>query len=248
MTPAYFRALSFFKLINNSRRKEATMKSRKILCIVVVLFSVALLASCSSKPKSYSGVPMSQEMTPSENVENTIAYRNPNVDIAQYRQVILTPVDIYTGEDASFSGVSPQEQQELASYLYSEAMKTLGEKGLLASQPGPGVARLRLILAGAQKTRPVASGVTHALPVGLAMNLGKGAMGKNGSFMGTATVGGEFTDSQTGNLIASFLTKESPNAMDIPKIFSYWDASKKAMDKVVQNIADRLQQIQVSQR
>ncbi len=224
------------------------MKSRKILCVVVLLFSVVLLASCSSKSKSYTGVPMSQEMQPSEYVANTMAYRNPNVDVTQYRKVILAPVEIYTGEDASFKGVSSEEQQELASYLYSDALKTLEEKGLLANQPGPGVARLRLILAGAEKTRPVASGVTHALPVGLAMNLGKGAMGKGGSFMGTATVGGEFTDSTTGNLVASFLTKEAPNAMDIPKIFSQWDASKKAMDKVVQNIAERLQQIQVSQR
>ncbi len=207
-----------------------------------------LVAGCSSKPKSYSGVEMSSQMQQSEIGPQVMSYRNPDVDLRQYRRVMVTPVEIYTGPDANWKGVTQTEQEQLAAYLYQTTVAKLGEKGLYADQPGPGVARLKLVLAGVDKTRPVASTVTHALPVGLALNLGKGAMGKGGSFMGTATVGGEFTDSQSGTLIASFLAKEAPNAMDLPVMFSEWDASKKALDKVAQDITDRIQQIQVSQR
>jgi hypothetical protein len=225
-------------------------KSTVIVSLFVLLVALTLMMStgCSSKTKSYSQVPMSSQMQPSEFNPQVMTYRNPDVDIRQYKKVMLMPVDIYTGPDASFKGVSGAEQQELASYLYSVTLNGLQQKGLLTTQPGPGVATLKLILAGAEKTRPVASTVTHALPVGLALNLGKGAMGKEGSFMGTATVGGDFTDSTNGALVASFLTKQAPNAMDLPVMFSEWDASKKALEKVAQEITTRLTQIQLSQR
>jgi hypothetical protein len=186
-------------------------------------------------------------MQPTEWNPQVMAYRNPDVDIRQYKKVMLLPVEIYRGPDAEFEGVSQEEQQEMAGYLYSAVEKVLQEKGLLTNQPGPGVARLKLVLAGLEKTRPVASTATHALPVGLALNLGKGAMGKNGSFMGTATVGGEFTDSTNGTLVATFLAKENPNAMDLPTVVSTWDASKKALDRVAQQIGDRIEKVQLGQ-
>jgi hypothetical protein len=222
------------------------MKSRTV-GIFLFLLSLALLAGCASQPKSTNAeIPMSSEMQPSEFNPQVMVYRNPDGSFAQYRKVMLEPVQIYSGPDADFKDVSPEDQQNMANYLYGTVSSTLQEKGLLATQPGPGVARLKLTLAGLQKTRPVASTVSHALPIGRALNLGKGAMGKNGSFMGAATVGGEFVDSTNGTLIASFLAKENPNAMDLPTVVSTWDASKKAMDKMAQQIADEWRKVQWS--
>ena len=220
----------------------------KVFILFILLVATAAGAGCSSTPPAYSGVPMSSQMEPNAFYPQAMTYRNPSVDIRVYRKVMLLPVDIYTGEDAEFKGVSEEERQEMAGYLHSDMEEVLKGKGLLAPQPGPGVVSLKLILAGLEKTRPVASTLAHALPVGLVLNLGKGAMGKNGSFMGTATVGGEFTDSTNGTLIASFLVKESPNAMDISALVSPWDASKKAIDKVAQGIGDRLEKIEGGQR
>ncbi len=222
------------------------MKSRLVL-VVVCLLSAAVLAGCSSKPPAASEVPMSTQMQKTEWNPDVMVYKNPDMNMATYRRVVLLPVEIYTGPDAEFHGASAEEQQEMAQYLRAQVEKNLREKGLLAREPGPGVANLKLILAGLDKTRPVASTITHALPVGLALNLGKGAMGKNGSFMGNATVGGEFTDSTTGALVASFLAREAPNAMDVTAVPTEWGASKKALEKVAEQIGDRLQKIQVGQ-
>ncbi|MGD0231125.1 MAG: DUF3313 domain-containing protein [Syntrophorhabdales bacterium] len=202
-----------------------------------------MLVGCSSQPKA-TGIAESSQMERTEWNPQVMVYKNPDVDFRSYKKVIIDPVQIYTGPDAKFN-VSQEQEQEMANYLYADITRVLQEKGLLTTQPGPGVARLKLVLAGLEKTRPVASVVSHALPIGLALNLGKGAMGKNGSFMGTATVGGEFTDSTTGNLIASFLAKEAPNAMDVTVMVSEIDASKKAIDKVTQQIGDRLEEIQL---
>jgi hypothetical protein len=223
------------------------MKS-KMFFVLVVFLSAAVGAGCSSKPPAASGVPMSSQMEPTEWNPQVMTYKNPDVNMYAYKRVLLLPVEIYAGPDADFHGASVEEQQEMAQYLRAHVEKVLREKGLLARQPGAGVASLKLILAGLDKTRPVASTVTHALPVGLALNLGKGAMGKNGSFMGSATVGGEFTDSTNGTLIASFLAKEAPNAMDIAAVPTTWGASKKAIEKIAEQIEDRLEKIQLGQR
>ena len=220
------------------------MKSRLSVMFIVLSTIIVTVGCSSSSTPTAQGIPKSAEMRPSDFNPAVMVYRNPDVDIRQYTRVMLTPVEIYKGEDASFKDATPQEQQDLANYLYSTVTKTLNEKGLLAAGPGPGVATLKLILAGVEKTRPVASTVTHVLPIGLALNLGKGALGKNGSFMGTATVGCELTDATTGTLIATFLAKEAPNAMDLPVVISTWDASKKAMDKVAAEIANRVEQAQ----
>jgi predicted small secreted protein len=223
------------------------MKS-KMLIVFAFLLVALVIAGCSSTPGARESVQESAQMQPAEWNPQVMLYRNADVNIGQYRKVMLLPIEIYTGSDAEFRGVSEQEQQEMAGHLRSDVEKVLKEKNLLATQPGPDIARLRLILAGLQKTRPVGSVVAHALPIGLALNLGKGAMGKSGSLMGTATVGGEFTDSTNGTLIATFLVKEAPNAMDVTAIVSEWDASKKAMDKIAQGLGDRLEKMQFGHR
>jgi hypothetical protein len=225
------------------------MKS-KTYVVPVLLVTAALLAGCASstKPTAYTDMPQSAQMKPNESDSKIMSYRNPDTDIARYHKVLLVPVEIYTGTDAEFKDASPEQQKEMADYLYSETTKALNDKGLLATEAGPDVARLKLYLGGLEKTKPVASGVTHLLPIGLAINIGKGVMGKNGAFMGTATVGGEVTDSVNGTLIASFLVKEAPNAMDIPAAFTGWEASKKALSNVAHQISDRVEQTKVSQR
>lgn len=223
------------------------MKSKLLTYLVLIVVLVVAAGCSSSQPKYQSGVPMSSQMQESEFNPQVMVYRNPDVDIRQYKKVLLMPVEIYRGEDAEWKGADEGEKLEMAAYLQAEVQKVLQEKNLLATQPGPGVERLRLMIAGLEKTRPVASTVTHALPVGAAMNLGKGAMGKSGSFMGSATVGGEFTDSMSGALIVSFLAKENANAMDLPKVLTTWGASKKALDKVAEQIGDRVQKVQIGQ-
>jgi hypothetical protein len=205
-----------------------------------------MLGGCASEPKA-KGIEKSSQMQPTEWDPQVLVYKNPAVDVRSYKRVILEPVQIYAGPDAKFD-ISREQEQELAAYLHDDVNKVLQEKNLLVTQPGPGVVRLKLILAGAEKTRPVASMVSHALPIGLALNLGKGAMGKSGSFMGTATVGGEFTDSMTGDVVASFLAKEAPNAMDLTVLASGADASKKAIDKMAQQLADRLAKMQLGEK
>lgn len=179
-------------------------------------------------------------MKPSQFMPNVMVYRNPDTDITQYSKIVLSPVEIYSGPDASYSGMSSAEQKRIADYLYSAMLQKLQQNNLLAPYSGPNTARLMLIFAGAEKTRPVATTVTYLLPVGMVMNIGKGAMGKSGTFMGSATVGGEFTDSVTGTLLASFLTREAPNAMDVAVIVGEWDATLKAMDKIAEEVSNRL--------
>lgn len=213
--------------------------------IILTIIAIAFTA-CSHTPKG--AVTATPQMKPSEFLPNVMVYRNPNIDLAHYKKIFLSPAEVYQGPDASFGDMSPQEQQRMAEYLVLTMQQKLQQNNLLADQPGPQTARLKLILAGLEKTRTAATVATYVLPVGLAMNLGKGAMGKSGTFMGSATVGGEFTDSVTGTLLASFLTKEAPNALDVTVVGSNWDAAMKGMDKVVDEVVTRLVKMHTGQK
>lgn len=214
--------------------------------VVVLLVAIIAFAACSHTPKG--AVQGTSEMKASEFLPNVMVYRNPDVNLAQYQNVFVSPAEIYNGSDASFADMPVPERQRMAEYLVLAMQQKLQQNGLLANQPGPGTARLKLILAGLEKTKPIATATTYVLPVGLVMNIGKGAMGKSGTFMGSATVGGEFTDSTTGVLIASFLTKEAPNALDMSQMASHWDAAVKGMDKVVDEVVTRLVKMRAGQK
>ena len=219
---------------------------RRTSFVIILIIVTIVVTACSHTPKG--AVTASSQMKPSEFLPNVMVYRNPGAELAQYKKVLVSPAEVYQGPDASFGDMSRREQQRMAEYLVLAMQQKLQQKDLLANQPGPNVASLKLILAGLEKTRTAATVATYVLPVGLAMNLGKGAMGKSGTFMGSATVGGEFTDSVTGTLLASFLAKEAPNALDVTVVGSNWDAAMKGMDKVVDEVVTRLVKMRTGEK
>ena len=81
-------------------------------------------------------------------------------------------------------------------------------------------------------------GLTYGNPMGLAINLGKGALGKQGYFMGSITLAGEFGDSQTETVLAAFMGKIYPFALDLS--FSTWDAAKVGVTKLATDFRDRI--------
>jgi len=86
--------------------------------------------------------------------------------------------------------------------------------------------------------------MTRVTPVGLALNLGKSASGMQGSFMGSVTFAAEFYDSETNNLVYSFLTKRGPNAMDVTTMITGLDAAKKAVTEIAAKFRETIDMLQ----
>lgn len=208
------------------------------------ILALALAVGACSTPETPSratAVPQ-QAMEPGAEPD-TFRYVNPNVDLTRYNAFLIDPVTIYNGPDANFSGISEQDKRELAAFMREEFVRVLSQKSRVATQPGPGVMRVHLTLAGVETTRPGLSTVTHLIPVGLAVNLLKGGTGGQGSFMGSATIAADFYDSATNEHVASVVTRQHPNAMDVTTMMSGLGAARAGITEAAEKFASAVDKI-----
>ena len=106
------------------------------------------------------------------------------------------------------------------------------EKIKVVTEPGPGVARLRVAVTGFQQDKPGLS-VTDILPIKAAFNLARFATGTDPYLLKVSTMG-QLDDSQDGTLLAGGVNMvESPNsktkdepitAESLKKMINDWSA------------------------
>jgi len=123
--------------------------------------------------------------------------------------------------------------------MRSEFIRALGNR-YVTQTPGPGVARVKLVLAGLDDNVPVVSTVTRLAPAGLVMNTFNQAAGQPGSFTGSTTIAGSILDSQSNALLMSFVQKRSPDALDIGATLSSRDAQQAAISQGAEAFRKRL--------
>lgn len=212
----------------------------------IIIFSIfALLAGCASMPQAFEDKEASQRIQPSQEFHNTLVYVKPGVDAKKYTKFYIDPVQIYRGADAQFGNITEQQKQEMADFIRSEFIRVLKKSFKVVDRPdGTGVLRIRFTLAGVQETVIPLAVATHALPAGLVMNLGMSATHMKGSFMGSIVFGGEFFDGETGRLEAAFLTRKSPNAMNITTMFTGLDAAREAITDTAEKFRETLVEMQ----
>lgn len=221
------------------------MKIRIMGVPAAVLASAAFLGACSTEePTVRTTATRDVPMTESSNVAGRtgMIYRAPNVNMAQYTKFIVDPVQIYRGADADYGGATEQQIQQMAAFMRSEVVRTLGTR--VTNTPGPGVARIKLTLAGLEGNVPVAATASRILPVGLVANVVQSARDEPGSFTGSVTYVAEVLDAQTNQRLIAGAQKRSPDAMDIGATFSSEDAQKAAITSLAEGVRKRVDDIQ----
>ena len=200
-----------------------TTQTTNLLCS-----GLLLPAACSSQPlpTQSAGSAAAGKLQPSETHSNTMRWIDPNADLKKYTAFMIDPVGIYSGPDAQFGSVSASDQQAMAKFMHDEFARVLGTRYNIVSAPGPNVLRIHLTLAGIDETVPALATVSHIMPAGIVMNSAKAASGQGGSFMGSVAFSGDFYDSTTNALVASVVTRQEPNAMDVTTVLSGLDAAK----------------------
>ena len=222
------------------------MKTKYFGVSAALLASAAFLGACSSnepppvETQATRSVPMSEQSDVAGRVG--MVYRAPNVNAKQYTRFIVDPVQIYRAADANFGDATEQQKQDMARFMQSELVRTLGPR--VTTTPGPNVARIKMTLAGLEGNTPVAATASRILPVGLVANVVQSARGEPGSFTGSVTYSAEVVDSMSGTPIVVAVQKRSPDAMDIGATFSSADAQKAAITSVAEAFRKKVDEIQ----
>lgn len=187
------------------------------------------LSACASGPNEMSGLRSAEKLQPNPTNPNGLIYKRPGVDFKQFTKFIIPPVEVYSGADANFSNATEQEKQQIVDLMQREFTGALAERYAIVTSPGPGVARIKLTLAGIETNTPVLATAARVIPIGLAINAISATAGQQGMFMGSVTYAIEIFDSQSGELIAAALERRSPSAIDITATLGRIDAARSAV-------------------
>jgi len=204
--------------------------------VMLSLALTLLLAGCAGTSSSgkYTEIKEADHLAADQRFPLSQVYVKDGAAFRQYTQFLIEPVAVYRGADAAWKGVDEPARQEMAQFVGAEFRRVLPPDYAVVDQPAAGVLRLKFTLVDMELTKPLLSTATHLVPVGLALNLGKGGTGGKGSFMGSVTLAGEITDSRTGELLAAFLTTQAPNAMDFTAMVTPTAAARKAITETAE--------------
>lgn len=183
----------------------------------IVVAMLLVLAACSHQPATTAGLTqdMPLQAKPGDLSGNTLVYRAPDLDPSKYHGIYIAPTTVYDGADAEWGGADTAMRQQVATRLGSDVQHALRARGVMVlASPAPGSVTLELTLAGITATRGVAANVLKVTPIGFGLTLMKSAAGLPASFTGSITVAGKLLDSQTQKVLAGFVSKESPTALD----------------------------------
>ena len=151
------------------------MKRAVIAGVVAIL-----LGGCAVKNQvshSLQAIPLTA-FQQSESNPNQRIYKEPGVDLRQYHQVLLDPLQFIRQENGQWYLLTANEQNEIGRYYHATFQRELMSHGVkMATEPGPGVMRVQAAITNFDLTRPDPK-LRDLLPAKIAINVTREVIGK----------------------------------------------------------------------
>jgi hypothetical protein len=197
--------------------------------LFVLLMGLMFLAACATTaPKDQSGFlgDYYKKLQPGlEEGGPKLAWIKPNVDFTKYKKVMVDYVIFAFAEDSEYKGIDANEMKKIADAASLALVDAIKEKFPVVAEPGPDVVRIRTAITDLKQSRPVLSGVTSVIPVGLAISLVK--KGATSSWTGSGATTAELMalDSMTNEVLAA---GEDTRAAGFTERFTKWGSVEDA--------------------
>jgi hypothetical protein len=211
--------------VQETRRRQSL---KKVTVVLAIAIGFALMGSIglAAEPK-YSGFlgDNYKNLEPGPEGGAKMRWMKPGVMFGKYNKFMVDSVIFFLADDSEYKGIDPNEVKELADGFNQAIVAAFKDKYPIVAEPGPDVARIRIAITGVKESKPVVSGITSILPVGLAVSLVK--KGATGSWSGSGTTSAEMEilDSTTSDVIAAAVDERSASFGDR---FSKWESAKEA--------------------
>jgi hypothetical protein len=153
----------------------------------------------------------------------------------------VEPVSIYRGPDAQFEDVPEQDKRMLAEYMQQEFSGAITQRWQRATTPLADTVRIRITLTGAKPNKRVIDTIMKVDIGGGSYNAVQAARGKEGAFSGSVSYAVEIFDAQSNRLLAAYVEKQYPSALNIKASLGAYDAAKAGIRKGVDQFVQGLQ-------
>jgi len=204
---------------------------------VVLLIGLMLLVSCASTGKRKTGEATHAEarflegyyekLGPGPKDGAKLRWLKPGVDFSKYEEFMIDSVVFFLSDESEYKGIDGNEMKELTDAFNLELANALKDKYPMVSEPGPDVLRIRVAITNVKLSKPVLSGVTTIIPIGLGVSLIK--KGTTGAWTGSGEIGAELLaiDTITNEVIAAAQDERSAGFTErFSKLGSAKDAFK----------------------
>lgn len=196
-----------------------------------------LLSGCAVKNQvshSLQAIPLTA-FQQSESNPNQRIYKEPGVDLRQYQQVLLAPLQFIRQENSQWYLLTANEQNEIGRYYHATFQRELLNHGVrIATAPGPGVLRVQAAITNFDLTRPDPK-LRDLLPAKIAINVTREVIGKEPYLLRVGSMA-QLLDSQSGKLLVRVMdARESPDtthnespitAGEMAKMIDQWAAAR----------------------
>ena len=170
------------------------------LALTVSLFSAAGQADKEIDAKDFSGWMDNYDSLVFSEERNAFVFFNKE-KLGTYQKLMVDSVEIFS-ED---SKADPQVAAKASEYLEAGCRKIAEDKGILATEAGPGVARYKLAITGVSKTKEGLKAY-HIVPVSAVFRGAQAASGNVPTYI-DAMFEAEMVDSVSGERIAAIVRK-----------------------------------------
>ncbi|MFA0924449.1 DUF3313 domain-containing protein [Xanthomonas fragariae] len=214
-----------------------------IRCFALALVSVTLIGCASTRPMPYSQLPSSSYLRPQEGSRGDrmpYAYHG-DVDWTRYRAALVESVSIYRGPDAQFEDVPEHDKRMLAEYMQQEFGNAIAQRWERTTSANRDTLRVRIALTGAKPSKRVLGTIMKVDIGGGSYNAVQAARGKEGAFSGSVSYAVEIYDAPSNRLLAAYVEKQYPSAMNIKASLGAYDAAKAGIRKGAEQFVEGLE-------
>lgn len=173
----------------------------RLACAIIAMGTLSHSAMAEENQQHLFNLPP-EAFQPNPKVPGQMVYLKPGADLKQYHAVILEPLSFLERQaDGNWNLLVSAEKNKIDSY-YRMSMETAlrKERIKVVTEPGPGVARLRVAVTGFQQDKPGLA-VSDILPIKAVFNLARFATGTDPYLLKVSTMG-QLDDSQDHTLLA----------------------------------------------
>jgi hypothetical protein len=171
-----------------------------VLALIVAVMSVTAWGAREVKPKDFSGWLDDYDSLVFSEELNAFVFFNEDMR-GKYDKILLQSVTVFARDATTNRGIADQASD----YLTREVRKMLDERGILATEPGPGVLRFHMAITGVQKSKEELK-AHNVIPVSALFRGAKAATGKLDTFI-DAMFEAEMVDSVSGESAAAIVRR-----------------------------------------
>lgn len=174
--------------------------SIRLLGLILVLGCGTSMAAKELKTKDFSGWLKNYDTLTYSEDRNAFLFSNEEYR-GSFEKVMLDPVELYSAKGNS----NNEDAAQAAAYLNDGIRKLFSDKGILATEPGPKVARLKLAITGVEKTKEELKAY-NLIPVSAVFRGAQAATGNVATYIATMFEG-EAVDSTSGDRVLAIVIK-----------------------------------------